>query len=144
MQQCVCPAVALQQAVTQCPQPHILTFTERHYMSLVRKPDFCICENKDADQLRGNSEADQGLCFHYKDSTIPLLPKSEIQASRHLLWLYSLVCVGPGRKPRRLVFIQRGSYSHKSLVFLKTTKMVISDIPALLTCNRCFISLAKL
>ena len=33
-------------------------------MSLVmRKPDFCICENKDADQLRGNREADQRLCF---------------------------------------------------------------------------------
>ena len=28
-------------------------------MSLVvRKPAFCICENKDADQLRGNREAD--------------------------------------------------------------------------------------
>ena len=44
-------------------------------MSLVmRKPAFCICENKDADQLRGNREADQRLCFRYTDSTIPLLP----------------------------------------------------------------------
>ena len=25
----------------------------------MRKPAFCICENKDADQLRGNHEADQ-------------------------------------------------------------------------------------
>ena len=48
-------------------------------MSLVlRKPAFCICENKDADQLRGNCEADQCLCFRYADSKIPLLPKSEI------------------------------------------------------------------
>ena len=46
----------------------------------VRKPDFCICENKDADQLRGNREADQRLCFRYTDSTIPLLPKSEISS----------------------------------------------------------------
>ena len=53
-----------------------------HYqMSLiVRKPAFCICENKDADQLRGDREADQHLCFRYKDSTIPLLPKSEISS----------------------------------------------------------------
>ena len=29
----------------------------------VRKPAFCICENKDADQLRGNREADQRLLF---------------------------------------------------------------------------------
>ena len=34
----------------------------------MRKPDFCICENKDADQLGGNREADQRLCFHYTDS----------------------------------------------------------------------------
>ena len=27
------------------------------------KPAFCICENKDADQLRGNREADQRLLF---------------------------------------------------------------------------------
>ena len=46
------------------------------YLSrVVRKPAFCICENKDADQLRGNREADQRLCFRYIDSTIPLLPE---------------------------------------------------------------------
>ena len=50
-------------------------------MSLVMiKPDFCICENKDADQLHGNREADQRLCFRYTDSTIPLLSKSEISS----------------------------------------------------------------
>ena len=42
------------------------------------KPTICICENKDADQLRGNREADQRLCFRYSDSTIPLLLKSKI------------------------------------------------------------------
>ena len=46
----------------------------------VRKPDFCICENKDTEQLRGNREADQRLCFRYTDSTTPLLPKSEISS----------------------------------------------------------------
>ena len=49
-------------------------------MSVMRKPAFCICENKDADQLRGNCEADQRLCFRYTDTTIPLLPKSEISS----------------------------------------------------------------
>ena len=47
---------------------------------LVRKRAFCLCENKDADQLRGNREADQRLCFPYIDSTIPLLPKYEISS----------------------------------------------------------------
>ena len=46
----------------------------------MRKPAFCICENEneDADQLRGNREADLRLCFRYIASTIPQLPKSEI------------------------------------------------------------------
>ena len=75
----------------------------------VGKPAFFICENKDADQLRGNREADQLLCFCYLDSTIPLLPKSEI-SSLYPYPVIGLVCVGPGWKPRRPVFSQRGSY----------------------------------
>ena len=46
----------------------------------MKKPAFCTCENKDLDQLCGNREADQHLCFRYTDSTIPLLPKSEISS----------------------------------------------------------------
>ena len=62
------------------------------YLSrIVRKPALCICENKDADQLRGNREADQRLCCRYLDSTIPLLPKSEIVS-----FLTSSVAVQPG------------------------------------------------
>ena len=52
------------------------TIFEPHH----EKTHVCICENKDADQLRGNREADQRLCFHYIDSTIPLLSKSEISS----------------------------------------------------------------
>ena len=57
----------------------------------MRKPTFCICENKDADQLRGNREADQRLCFCFIDSTIPLLSKFEISSL-----LPSSVAVQPG------------------------------------------------
>ena len=57
----------------------------------MRKMVFCICENKDADQLRGNREADKRLCFRYTDSTIPLLPNSEISSL-----LLSSVAVQPG------------------------------------------------
>ena len=58
---------------------------------VVRKPDFRICENKGADQLRGDREADQRLCFPYTDSTIPLLPKSKISSLQS-----SCVVVQPG------------------------------------------------
>ena len=57
----------------------------------MRKPDCCLCENKDADQLRGNREADQRLCFCYIDSPIPLLSEYKISS------LYpSCVLVEPG------------------------------------------------
>ena len=84
----VCSSVFTQNYFTMQPfWDHVL-----FYMSLVmRKPDFCICKNKDADQLRGNREADQRLCFRYMDSTIPLLSKSEISS----LWPSS-VAVQPG------------------------------------------------
>ena len=75
----------------------------------MRKPAFCICENKGADQLRAFVFATQIV-----QSLYYLNPK--FQASSHLLWLYSPVCVGPGQKPRTTVFSQRGSYvyvSHK-------------------------------
>ena len=64
---------------------------------VIRKPTICICENKDADQFRGNREADQRLCFRYMDSDL----NSKFQTSIHLLWPYSPVCVIPGRKPER-------------------------------------------
>ena len=51
-----------------------------HLTHVMRKLAFCICENKDADQLRGNREADQRLCFCYMDSTIFLLSKSKISS----------------------------------------------------------------
>ena len=55
-----------------------------------------ICENKGADQLRSNCEADQRLCFRYTASTIPLLVKSEeggglICAHAPILFLLSMV-----------------------------------------------------
>ena len=85
----------------------------------MRKPTFCICENKDADQLRGNREADQRLCFRYLDSMISLLSKSEISS----LWPSS-VAVQPGlcrtrSETRMLVFSRRGSFKRKLNV--KTT-----------------------
>ena len=39
------------------------------------KTCFCTCENKGADRA-----ADRHLCYHYKDSTLSLLPKSDISS----------------------------------------------------------------
>ena len=51
-----------------------------HLSRPMGKPTICVGENKGADQLRGNREADQRLCFRYSDSTISLLLKSEISS----------------------------------------------------------------
>ena len=68
------------------------------YLSLcVRKPTICMGENKDADQLRGNREADQRLCFRYTDSTFSplLIPKfsrfwvSSVTVQAGLCWTWS-------------------------------------------------------
>ena len=46
------------------------------YLShVMKKPAFCICENKDADQLHGKRAPDQRLCFRSIERTIPLLSK---------------------------------------------------------------------
>ena len=45
-----------------------------------RRSTIYLGENKGADQLRRNCEADQRLCFRYSDSTVPLLLKSEISS----------------------------------------------------------------
>ena len=82
---------------------------------VMKKTIFCICENKDADQLRGNREADQRLCFATRIVQSLYFLYTKFQASSHRMWLYSPVCVGPGRIPRRPVFSQRGSYFQCSI-----------------------------
>ena len=93
----------------------------------MRKPTFGICENKNADQLRGNREADQRLCFRYTDSTIPLRIESEISSL-----CPSSVAVQPGlcrtrSETRTLVFSCRGS-----IMFFYTLYSSQADLPCLM------------
>ena len=90
------------------------------------KPAFCICENKDADQLRGNREADQRLFFATQIVQFLYFLNPNFKASSHFLWQYSPVCVGPCRKPRRPVFSERGSnergYKHVTTMPLQSAE----------------------
>ena len=88
----------------------IFVCSPSNHMSLVmRKPAFCICKNKD------NQKLISAFIFATRivQSLFFLNPK--FQASRHILWLCSPVCVAPARKPRRPVFSQRGSYVVRTL-----------------------------
>ena len=42
----------------------------------------------------------------------------KFKTSSHPLWVYSLVCVRPGRKPRRLVFSLQGLYLNVRFKFV--------------------------
>ena len=44
---------------------------------VMRKPTLYLCKNKDTDQLSGNREADQRLCFRCLDRPIHLLLQPE-------------------------------------------------------------------
>ena len=73
----------------------------------MRKPAFCICENKGAHQLHGNHAADQrhyGIFATYiVQSLFYLNPK--YQAFSYLPLPYSLVNVGPGQKLQWTLFL---------------------------------------
>ena len=84
----------------------------------MRKPAFRICENKDADQLRGKRKADQRLCFRYIDSTIPLLPKYEISSFKPSFVVVQSGLCWTRSETRRPVFPERGSFRIKAIVLM--------------------------
>ena len=97
-------------------------------MSLVvRKQALCKCE-KTKMQISCAVTAQLISAFVFAtwlvQSLYYLNPK--FQASSHLLWLYSPVCVVPGRKPRRPVFSQGGS--NISILFLASKGFSSSEL----------------
>ena len=98
---------------------HALCILEIQLSRPMGKPTICIGENKGADQLRSNCEADQRLCFRYTDSTIPLLPKYKIPC-----FYQSSVTVQAGlcqtcSKTTLLVFPRDGSIDLDTTVHVK-------------------------
>ena len=80
---------------------------------VIRKPDFAYAKSKSQISFAVTAKLISVFVFATRivQSLFYLNPK--FQASSHLLWLYSPVFVGPGRKSRRPVFSQRGSYNLK-------------------------------
>ena len=73
------------------------------------KPTICIGENKGADQLRGNREADMRLCFRYTDSTIPPLLNYKISSFQPASVLVQAGLCRTCSETTLLVFPQGGS-----------------------------------
>ena len=76
----------------------------------LRKLAFCICKTKTQISCTVTAQLISAFVFAPRkvQSLFYLNPK--FQVSSYLVWLYSPVCVGPGQKPGRPVFSQRGSY----------------------------------
>ena len=81
------------------------------------KLTICIGENKATDQLHGNREANQRLCFPYTDSKIPLLKSkmssfwpASVTVQAGLCWTWS--------EPKLLVFSCTGSLNKFQHIFL--------------------------
>ena len=92
----------------------------------IGKPAICLSENKGADQLCMAKTKKQIRCaycafvFATRIEHFFYFLNPKFPASSHLLCLYSLVCVGPVRKAKLLVFLSAGSYSTK--IGLKKSK----------------------
>ena len=89
-----------------CCMPQQTTFRQ-----VMRKPAFLSVKTKILFSCPVNMQliSDQGLCFCYISSIIPLLLKPELNepstCCSQLLRLYSPVCVRPDLKPRKTPFL---------------------------------------
>ena len=81
-----------------------------HYLSRdVRKPDFCIyAKTKTQISFAVTAKLISAFVFAIRIVQFLYYLNPKFQASNHFQWLYSPVCVGPGQKPRRPVFSERG------------------------------------
>ena len=78
-----------------CQRKNLIDVCVYNMSRVLRKPDFCLGENKGTDQLRSNWEADQCLCFCYTDSTMSLfMPPTLKKLEGHIAFGLSVcVCV---------------------------------------------------
>ena len=79
--------------------PDDALFCKKKMSRLVGKPTICICENKGADQLRGNRKLISAFVFATRIVQFLFYLKPKFQASSSFLCMYRPVCVGPVRKP---------------------------------------------
>ena len=75
----------------------------------MRKPAFAYAKTKTPISCAVTAQLISAFVFAIRIVQPLSYLNIKFQASNRLLWLCSPVCVGPGQKPRRPVFSQRGS-----------------------------------
>ena len=81
-----------------------------HLSPVVRKPAFAYAKTKTQISFAETAKLISAFVFATRIVQSPYFLKPKFQVSSHPLWLYSPACVRPGRKPRRPVFSERGSF----------------------------------
>ena len=84
-----------------------LTVNKKHLIIVVRLFAYAKTKTQISSAVAAQLISIFVFAIRIVQSLFYLNPK--FQVSSHHLWLYSPVCVGRGRKPRRPVFSQRGS-----------------------------------
>ena len=86
-----------------------------HLSRVVRKPDFAYAKTKTQIRFAVTAKLISAFVFATRIVQTLYFLNPKFQDSRYFLWLHSPVCVRPGRKPRRPVFSQRGSFKDNRL-----------------------------
>ena len=76
----------------------------------VRKPDFACAKTKTQISFEVTAKLISAFVFATRIVQYLSFLNTKFKAASHFLRLHSLICVGPGRKPRKPVFSRRGSY----------------------------------
>ena len=105
----------------------------------MRKQTFCICENKDADQLRSNCTPDQRLSFTIQIVQYLFYLNPKFQASSHFLCLYRPVCVNLVDNPN-CWFMRRLKYDLADVQADLGILMTVKVIPDMSCQGMCSIS----
>ena len=104
---------------------------------VVRKPDFAYAKTKTQISFAVTAKLISAFVFATRIVQFLFYLNPKFQASSNLLWLYSPVCVRPGRKPRRSVFSQRGyfvfvvSFSSFQIVLSYSCRLFLSCLSRL-------------
>ena len=84
----------------------------------MRKPVFAYAKTKTQISFAVTSKLISAFVYATRIVQSLFFLNTKFQVSSHLVWLYSTVCVGPGRRPRRPVFSERGSYVAKTKILI--------------------------
>ena len=93
----------------------------------MRKPAFAYAKTKTQISCTVTAQLISAYVFAVQIVQPLYYLNPKFQASSRLLWSYSPVCVGPGCKPRRPVFSQRGSFVIKVKTQPKITTLTSKD-----------------